>query len=88
MAKNLKNLKLEDEVQKDYLDMTTDEKREVCLKSIEIMVSNINLAMGKKYTNPDVFVEILRVTLNQYEAKEEYEACIILRDMINMIDEL
>jgi hypothetical protein len=49
------------------------------------MASNLNLAMGKQYTNPDVFLNILEVTIKQYEIKEEYEACIILRDMIKMI---
>ena len=78
-------IKIIDEVQKDYLDMTTDEQKEVCLKSIQLMASNLSIAMGKQYTNPDVFVDILEVTIKQYETKEEYEACIILRDMIMMI---
>jgi len=83
--KSNSEIKIIEEAQKDYLDMTTDEQKEVCLKSIQLMASNLSTAMGKQYTNPDVFVDILEVTIKQYETKEEYEACIILRDMIKMI---
>jgi hypothetical protein len=83
--KSNSEIKIIDEAQKDYLDMTTDEQKEVCLKSIQLMASNLNTAMGKQYTNPDVFVDILEVTIKRYETTEEYEACIILRDMIKMI---
>jgi hypothetical protein len=83
--KSNSEIKIIDEVQKDYLDMTTDEQKEVCLKSIQLMASNLSTAMGKQYTNPDVFVDILEVTIKRYETTEEYEACIILRDMIKMI---
>ena len=83
--KSNSEIKIIQEAQKDYLDMTTDEQKEVCLKSIQLMASNLSTAMGKQYTHPDVFVDILEVTIKQYETKEEYEACIILRDMIKMI---
>jgi hypothetical protein len=72
----------------EYLTLSNEERKVVCLASIKAMVDVMTHSFGKEYTNPDYFKTILQMTITQYEKKENYETCAILLDMFNMIDGL
>ena len=89
MAKKLNSgIKFEDILSSEYLTLSKEEKKVVCLASIKSMVDIIALNFGKDYTYPDMFKDILEKTITQYEKNENYETCVILLDMLNMVDEL
>lgn len=73
---------------KDYLELSEEERKIICLATVKFMVDGITNSMGKEYTNTTVFKDILEVTIKQYEQAELYEECLILKDMIKMVDEL
>jgi hypothetical protein len=89
MAKKLSSeIKFEEILSSEYLTLSEEDKKVVCLASIKSMVDVIALNFGKDYTYPDIFKDILEKTITQYEKNENYETCVILRDMLNMVDEL
>jgi hypothetical protein len=89
MAKKLSSeIKFEEILSSEYLTLSEEDKKVVCLASIKSMVDVIALNFGKDYTYPDIFKDILEKTITQYEKNENYETCAILRDMLNMVDEL
>lgn len=89
MAKKLNSeIKFEDLLPSEYLKLSDEDRKVVCLASIKAMVEMIAFSFGKNYTYPDVFKDILETTITQYEKKENYETCAILKDMLNMLDEL
>jgi hypothetical protein len=89
MAKKLNSgIKFEDILSSEYLTLSDEDKKVVCLASIKSMVDIIALNFGKDYTQPDMFKDIIQLTITQYEKNENYETCVILRDMLNMVDEL
>ena len=81
-------IKLEELLPSEYLTLSDEDKKKVCLASIKSMVDVMALSFGKEYTTPDYFKGILQLTINQYEKNENYETCAILYDMLNMVDEL
>jgi uncharacterized membrane protein YvbJ len=90
MARNSKNseIKLDEILPKEYLTLSKEEKKIVCISSITLMVELIAYSFGKEYTEPDMFKDILELTINQYEKNENYEACLVLKDMLTLVDEL
>ena len=89
MAKKLNSeIKIEEILPSEYLALSEEEKKIVCLASIKSMVEVMAHSFGKEYTYPDIFKDILQKTINQYEKNENYETCAILYDMLIMIDEL
>ena len=89
MAKKLNSeIKFEEILSSEYLTLSDEDKKVVCLASIKSMVDVIALNFGKDYTEPDMFKDIIQLTITQYEKNENYETCVILLDMLNMIDEL
>ena len=89
MAKRVdKEIKLEELLPSEYLTLSDEEKKIVCLTSIKSMVDVMAHSFGKEYTTPEYFKGILQLTINQYEKNENYETCAILKDMLTMIDEL
>lgn len=71
----------------EYLTLSEEEKKIVCMASIKAMVEMVAFSFGKEYTYPDIFKDIITKTITQYEKNENYETCVILLDMLNMIDE-
>lgn len=71
----------------EYLTLSEEEKKIVCMASVKAMVEMIAFSFGKEYTYPDIFKDIIQKTITQYEKNENYETCVILLDMLNMIDE-
>jgi len=86
--KSNSEIKLEELLPSEYLTLSDEDKKKVCLASIKSMVDVMALSFGKEYTTPDYFKGILQLTINQYEKNENYETCAILYDMLNMVDEL
>jgi hypothetical protein len=85
--KSNSELKIEEILPSEYLTLSEQEKKIVCLASIKSMVDVMAVTFGKEYTTPDYFKGILQLTINQYEKNENYETCAILLDMFNMVDE-
>lgn len=73
---------------KEYLSLSNDERKEICLEIIKISVKNLALIGGKELTQINMYKEILISTIKKYEEEEEYEACQMLNDMLEMVDEL
>ena len=89
MGKKLNSgINFEEILSSEYLTLSEEEKKIVCLASIKSMVEVMAHSFGKEYTYPDIFKDILQTTITQYEKNENYETCAILFDMLNMIDEL
>lgn len=90
MAKNSRKseIRFDEILPKEYLTLSKEEKKIVCIASIQSMVDIIAYSFGKNYTEPDMFKQILELTITQYEKNENYEACVVLMDMLTMIDEL
>jgi len=88
IKKQNKEIKLEEILSTEYLTLSDEDKKIVCLASIKSMVGLLALNFGKDYTEPDMFKDIIQLTITQYEKNENYETCAILRDMLNMVDEL
>ena len=89
MAKRVdKEIKLEELLPDEYLTLSENDKKVVCLASIKAMVDILAYSFGKEYTEPDNVKNILQLTITQYEKNENYETCAILYDMLTMIDEL
>lgn len=80
-------IKIEEILPSEYLTLSEDEKKIVCLASVKAMVEMVAYSFGKDFTYPDMFKDILNKTLTQYEKNENYETCAILLDMLTMIDE-
>ena len=88
MGKKLNSgINFEEILSSEYLTLSEEEKKIVCLASIKSMVEVMAHSFGKEYTYPDIFKDILQKTINQYEKNENYETCAILYDMLIMIDE-
>lgn len=85
--KSNSEIKLEEILPTEYLKLSEEEKKIVCMASVKSMVQMIAISFGKEYTYPDMFKDILNKTITQYEKNENYETCAILKDMLNMIDE-
>jgi hypothetical protein len=81
-------IKIEEVLPNEYLTLSEEDRKIVCLASIKAMVDIIAYSFGKNYTYPDTFKDILLLTITQYEKNENYEVCAILKDMLTMIDEL
>jgi hypothetical protein len=81
-------IKIEELLPSEYLTLSDEDKKIVCMASIKSMVDVMAVSFGKEYTTPDYFKGILQLTINQYEKNENYETCAILYDMLNMVDEL
>ena len=89
MGKKLNSgINFEEILSSEYLTLSEEEKKIVCLASIKSMVEVMAHSFGKEYTYPDIFKDILQTTITQYEKNENYETCAILYDMLTMIDEL
>jgi len=86
--KSNSEIKIEEILPSEYLTLSDEDKKIVCLASIKSMVDIMAHSFGKEYTYPDIFKDILEKTITQYEKNENYETCAILRDMLNMVDEL
>lgn len=86
--KSNSEIKFEEILPTEYLKLSMEDRKIVCLASIKAMVDMIAMSFGKDYTYPDIFKDILQTTITQYEKNENYETCAILKDMLNMIDEL
>lgn len=86
--KSNSEIKIEQLLPSEYLTLSDEDKKIVCLASIKAMVDVMAASFGKQYTDTDYFKDILQITINQYEKNENYETCAILYDMLNMIDEL
>jgi len=80
-------IKIEEILPSEYLNLSEEEKKIVCLASVKAMVEMIAYSFGKDFTYPDMFKDILNKTITQYEKNENYETCAILYDMLTMIDE-
>jgi len=88
LAKKLNSeIKLEEILPSEYLTLSQEEKKIVCLASVKTMVEMVAHSFGKDFTYPDMFQDILKKTIKQYEKNENYETCAILLDMLNMVDE-
>ena len=81
--KSNSEIKLDDILPSEYLKLSTEDKKLVCLTSIKSMVDLISFSFGKNYTEPDMFKNILELTITQYEKNENYEACAVLKDIVN-----
>jgi len=86
--KSNSEIKIEEILPSEYITLSENDKRIVCLASIKSMTHALTLSFGKLYTYPDGFKDLLQLTINQYEKNENYETCAILRDMLKMVDEL
>jgi hypothetical protein len=86
--KSNSEIKIEQLLPSEYLKLSDEDKKKVCLASIKSMVEVMAHSFGKEYTNTDNFKNVLQITITQYENNENYETCAILYDMLNMIDEL
>lgn len=86
--KSNSGIRLEELLPSEYLTLSEDDKKIVCLASIKAMVDILAYSFGKDYTQPDSIKDILKLTITQYEKNENYETCAILMDMLTMIDEL
>jgi hypothetical protein len=86
--KSNSEIKFEEILSSEYINLSDEDKKVVCLATIKSMVDVIALNFGKDYTQPDMFKDIINLTITQYEKNENYETCAILRDMLNMVDEL
>lgn len=73
---------------KDYILLTEEERKAVCLETIKITIKNLALIGGKELTQIKNYKNILEFTIKKYEEVEEYESCLILKDMLEMVDEL
>jgi len=88
MARKLNSeVKLQEILPSEYLNLSEDEKKIVCMASVKAMVEMVAHSFGKDFTYPDMFKDILNKTITQYEKNENYETCAILLDMLTMIDE-
>jgi hypothetical protein len=86
--KSNSEIRIEELLPSEYLTLSDEDKKIVCMASIKSMVDVMAVSFGKEYTTPDYFKGILQLTINQYEKNENYETCAILYDMLNMVDEL
>ena len=83
-----KQVKIEELLPKDYMTLSEEDRKVVCLATIKFMVDTISFSMGKQYTNTNIFKDMIEVTIKKYEQEELYEECLILNDIIKMVDEL
>lgn len=86
--KSNSEIRIEELLPSEYLTLSDEDKKIVCLASIKSMVDVMAVSFGKDYTTPEYFKSVLQLTINQYEKNENYETCAILLDMLNMVDEL
>lgn len=70
------------------MTLSEEDRKVVCLATIKFMVDTISFSMGKQYTNTNIFKDMIEVTIKKYEQEELYEECLILNDIIKMVDEL
>jgi hypothetical protein len=84
--KSNSEIRIEELLPSEYLTLSEEDKKIVCLASIKSMVDVMAVSFGKDYTTPDSIKNILQLTMIQYEKNENYETCIILKDMLTLID--
>jgi chromosome condensin MukBEF ATPase and DNA-binding subunit MukB len=72
---------------KDYLNLTQEQKVEICNEIAKSMMIDIKNNFGNEFANSDHVKKIVQNTIKQYEKVEDYETCQLLVNLLTYMDE-
>ena len=72
---------------KDYLNLTHEQKVEICNQIAKAMITDIKKNFGSEFANSDHVKKIVKNTIKQYEEVEDYETCQLLMNLLTYMDE-
>ena len=88
MAKKLNSaIDLNSLLTKDYLNLTHEQKVEICNQIAKAMMVDLRKNFGSEFANSDHVKKIVSNTIKQYEAIDDDETCQLLVNLLNYIDE-
>jgi hypothetical protein len=71
----------------NYLTMSKKKKKEACIIIFEILITNITPFIPDGLDKFEVIRKVIEVTIRENEKYEQFEVCLILKDMIELMDE-
>lgn len=75
------------DVPKDYAALTTDKKDALCNRIIDKLLFTIDKQLPAYMNRISFLDEILESSLESNEKEENYEVCMVIKDMINKLNE-
>lgn len=72
---------------KDYLNLTHEQKVDICNQIAKSMMIDLKKNFGSEFASSDHVKLIVKNTIKQYEAIEDYETCQLLMNLLTYMDE-